>query len=199
MLYREAMQLDLDDYPEQTLGEWAIEHKSVEANPLDALRAAMGRNLGRHVPEGTYIGLRRGRTLVMSNTPDEMRDHAKPFWAVQQHGGGRVLIHGLGLGMFLRGVLSLESVKHVDVVEIAPEVVKLVGPAFADDIAAGRLTIHQEDCLTKTWPRGSRWTVVWHDIWDYITEDNLESMRTLHRRFGRRCEWQGSWSRDLIR
>jgi hypothetical protein len=65
-------------------------------------------------------------------------------------------------------------------------------------VAAGRLTIHHGDALTYKWPVGTRWTVAWHDIWDTICEDNLPDMNRLHRRFGRRVDWQGSWCRDLI-
>jgi hypothetical protein len=45
---------------------------------------------------------------------------------------------------------------------------------------------------------GARFGAIWHDIWDSICEDNLDQMKTLHRRYGRRCDWQGSWGRDTI-
>ena len=38
-----------------------------------------------------------------------------------------------------------------------------------------------------------------HDIWDDICLDNLETMATLHRKYGRRCDWQGSWKRDWLK
>lgn len=181
------------DYPEAVDGDWSIERKTVEDDHLGKLRSYLGH---RYTPAGTYVGLRHGRTLVMSDVPDEMHDHAEPYFEARRR-GGRVLIHGLGLGMVLKAVLSLPNVEHVDVVELAPEVIRLVGPHFAE-AAAGRLTIHEGDCFQMRWPVGSRWQVVWHDIWNTICEDNLPEMARLHRSFGRRADWQGSWCHELI-
>lgn len=192
----DAMQLDPADYPERELGNWRIQHKVIEDTPENRLERAMSayRSGGRGVPPGEYIGLLRGGTIVMSNTPDEMRDHAEPFWQARRR-GGRVLIHGLGLGMVLTAMLRLPNVEHIDVVEMSEEVIELVGPVFKDAVDEGRVTIHRDDCLTRKWEPGTRWSVVWHDIWDYISADNLPQMTTLHRRFGGRCDWQGSWCR----
>lgn len=195
--FREVMKLD---YPEAQDGDWRIERKTIEPDAIEArlgqLRAII-HGSGRWVPPGTYIGLRHGRTLVMSDTPDEMRDHSEPYFEASRR-GGRVLLHGLGLGMVLRAVLSLPNVEHVDVVEIAPEVIRLVGPHFAGALADGRLTIHEGDCFTMRWPAGTRWQVVWHDVWNTLCEDNLPEMHRLHRSFGQRCDWQGSWGRSFI-
>lgn len=38
--------------------------------------------------------------------------------------------------------------------------------------------------------------MVWHDVWDYIDANNLTQMHALHRKYGRRADWQGSWCRD---
>ena len=46
-------------------------------------------------------------------------------------------------------------------------------------------------------PRGMKFTVVWHDIWNHICSDNLPDMHKLHRKYGRRTDWQGSWARHL--
>ncbi len=73
--------------------------------------------------------------------------------------------------------------------------IALCGPAF--DQYGPRLTIHEDDALTRKWPTGTRWTVVWHDIWRDICTDNLPEMARLHRSFGRRCDWQDSWSKSL--
>lgn len=52
--------------------------------------------------------------------------------------------------------------------------------------------------LTIKWPTGTYWDVAWYDIWPEITSDNLEGMKRLHRSYGRRVGWQGSWARSLI-
>jgi hypothetical protein len=40
--------------------------------------------------------------------------------------------------------------------------------------------------------------VAWHDVWANICEDNLPLMARLHRRYGRRVNWQGSWSKEVV-
>jgi hypothetical protein len=44
-------------------------------------------------------------------------------------------------------------------------------------------------------PKGVTYGAVWHDIWDAICVDNLDEMKKLHRKYGRRADWQGSWCR----
>jgi hypothetical protein len=193
--YRELMKLD---YPDAQHGRWRIERIVIDehAARMATLRAMIHGGRGA-IQASTFVGLYRTGTLVMSDTPDEMRDHSGAYFAARAR-GGRVLIHGLGLGMLLKAVLALENVDHVDVVEIDEDVIALVGPHLHEHELAGRLTIHHGDALTYKWPVGTRWTVAWHDIWDTICEDNLPDMNRLHRRFGRRVDWQGSWCRDLI-
>jgi hypothetical protein len=66
-----------------------------------------------------------------------------------------------------------------------------VAPHIGDD----RLRVIHADALKWMPPKVMRWSVVWHDIWDDISVDNLNEMTKLHRRYGRRCDWQGSWCR----
>ena len=88
---------------------------------------------------------------------------------------------------------------HVDVVESDKRVISLVGPYYTID---ERVTIHHADAFeqSKTWPKDTRWNLAWHDIWADLCEDNLQEMFKLHRSYGRRVDWQGSWGKeDLIR
>lgn len=196
--YRDAMALG-ERIPEGQSGSWRVERRTITEHEasLGNLRG-MIHGHGRYTPAGTYTGLLRNGFVIMSDVPDEMRDHAEPFRQASMR-GGRVLIHGLGLGMVTQAVLSLDNVEHVDVVERSADVLALVAPSYAEDVESGRLTIHHDDALTRTWPKDARWTVAWHDIWDDICTDNLAEMTTLHRRFGRRVEWQDSWSKELCR
>ena len=168
-------------------GPWRIERRTVERTPL-GFRA-------RETPPGTYTGLLRNGSVWMSDVPDEKRDHREPYWQAKRN-GGRCLVHGLGLGMVVKAMLDLPNVEHVDVVEIDADVIALCGPAF--EHYGDRLTIHHDDCLERKWPVGIRWAVVWHDIWRDLCTDNLSEMATLHRKFGRRADWQGSWGRELL-
>lgn len=143
----------------------------------------------------------RGGTLVMSDTPDEIRDCAPIFYEAR----GRVLVNGLGLGCVLRGLLANEDVEHIDVVEVSRPLINLMGPYFAGD---DRVTIHKGDAFEFVWPTGTRWHSVWHDVWDDLCTDNLNerggnakpgSYERLHRKYGRRCVWQGSWGWDYLK
>jgi hypothetical protein len=98
--------------------------------------------------------------------------------------------------MVVKAMLDLPNVEHVDVVESEAAVITLCGEAFKR--YDSRLTIHHADCFEHQWPVGTRWAVVWHDIWQDLCIDNIEEMKVLHRKFGRRCDWQGSWGRGLL-
>lgn len=199
---------------------------------VDYLRALYSNSQsGRWTPAGDYVRLmlQRDRTdphangqptdepvgepgdgswyTMMSDTPDEANDHCEVIDAAWSW-GGRVLIHGLGLGCVLNAVLAAPYVEHVDVVEVSADVIALVGPYFRRHVEAGRLTIHHDSCVEKSWPVNTRWSIVWHDIWSAISDDNLSlnseaewgiSYATMHRRFARRCMWQGSWGFEQAR
>ena len=182
------------DVPEGKAGDWAVEKFAVtaEAEKWEQLRAMMNR--GRYVPVGTYTGLYRKNKTIMSDTPDEIRDH---LGAIRM-ANGQVLINGLGLGVMLKAVLAKPEVAHVTVVEKASEVIGLVGTHYAC-LHKSRLTIVHDDAFTYKPPKGIRYGAVWHDIWDDLCADNLPEMSNLHRKYGKRCDWQGSWGKDWIK
>ena len=131
---------------------------------------------------------------MMSDTPAEIRDLIEPWLKFKEPWVDRVLINGLGLGIVLKMALAQPHIQHIDVVEIEPDVIKLVAPSYDDP----RVQIHAGNAYTIKWPKGQEWSVVWHDIWPNICTDNLEGMGTLHRRYGRRVVWQGSWQREYL-
>lgn len=170
-------------------GAVEVRHFEVEENSFENLRLML--HGGRQCRPGTYTKLLRNGELWMSDTTAEWDDHRVAYLAMRQY-GGRVLINGLGLGMVVKAALDLPNVEHVDVVELDPDVIALVGPTYAGP----RCTIHQDDAYTIRWPVGTRWTVAWHDVWLNICGDNLSEMAKLHRRYGGRVQWQGSWARE---
>jgi len=183
--------------PEGVRGDWAVSRFTIAKETPGALYYALH---GRPIDPGTYTRLTRGgngrENVIMSDTPAEVRDHWDILYRLRSAGPDtRVLIHGLGLGMVLGVGLHNCNIAHVDVLEIAPEVIRLVGPTYTHD---PRVTIHEGDAFTYQWPKGQRWNIVWHDIWSTLCTDNLEEMGKLHRRFGRRCDWQGSWGKDFL-
>jgi hypothetical protein len=178
------------DLPEGEHGRAKIQRFEIDPKSIWAMRMNLE---GRGARGGVYTRLTIGGQLWMSDTEAEIRDHLDAILEISRR-GGRVLINGLGLGMVVKAALACENVEHVDVIESDPDVLALVGPHYASE----RCTIHEADAMQMKWPVGSRWTVAWHDIWLHMSEDNLPEMARLHRSYGRRVDWQGSWGRERI-
>lgn len=176
------------DIPEGKRGVWKVERFNVEMN-LENLR--MMRD-GRGCFPGTYTRLSRNGYVVMSDTTAEINDHSEVYHRAK----GRVLINGLGLGCILKAILTKPEVEHIDVVEMSGDVLWLVGRHFDDD---PRVDLHAGDAMTFKFPRGSRWDVAWHDIWDDICADNLPEMEQLRKRYAGKAKWQGFWGKEYIR
>lgn len=164
-------------------GSVVVERFSVSDD--DSRWSSVRRN---YVPAGRYTRLLINGKLVMSDTPKEMSDH----WDLFRAASGHVLLNGLGLGCCLNVVRHAAEVTGVTVIEKNADVIGLVASRFP-----GVEIIHG-DALTWQPPKGKRYGAVWHDIWSDICEDNLAQMHALHRKYGRRTDWQGSWSRGQI-
>ena len=169
--------------PEGQRGQVAIVRfaVSVADSQLTALRR-------EYVPSGEYTRLEVDGQLVMSDTPKERTDHLDLFWRAKGH----VLLNGLGLGCCLNVVLHNPEVERVTVIEKDADVVELVGQHFP------QVEIICADALEWKPPRDIRYGAVWHDIWANVCLDNLPEMHHLHRKYGRKTDWQGSWSRNEL-
>lgn len=179
--------------PEGKKGPWEVRRFEVKKDDFGRIDF---HNPGRSVPPGIYTGLFHAqRGVVMSDTQAEISDHMAAMHQITKIECKRVLIHGLGIGMVLKQALDTEHVEHVDVVEIDQDVIDLVGPHYLTD---PRLTIHHGDALTFKFPKGSRWDVAWHDIWDSICDDNRPQMSRLMRRYGRATVWQDCWGKYML-
>ncbi len=188
--------------PEGCVGEWSIQRYTVNAEDRELktynLRASFTPG-GRLMRPGSYTRLVRGEALWMSDTPQEITDHILLFNRAER--GGRVLMHGLGLGMSTEAVIRTKGVTSVDVVELHSEVIALVEPHLAAlaDAHGVELHIHEGDAYTFTFERGRHWEIVWHDIWPDINTNNLVGLGKLKRRYGRRADWQQGWVESLLR
>lgn len=179
--------------PEGEIDGLRVERFEVPEKSLENLRNAFA---GRSTQPGTYTMLSDERGIWMSDTHAEMRDHMEAVWQIERSATRSVLINGLGIGMIVKTALDCDHVEKIDVVEIDKRVIALVGPHYDDP----RLTIHHADAYEQmtTWAKGSHWDVAWHDIWRNMCEDNLSGMARLHRSYGRRVGWQGSWSKSFL-
>jgi hypothetical protein len=180
------MKIDID-VPDGVSGDWSVETFVVQEKELSQMISLF--QTGRGVPEGTYKRLKRNGVVVMSNTPDEIRD----FMSFVRMSHGHVLVNGLGLGVLLKALLDKPQVTKVTVIEQSEDVIKLVGDTYLSD---ERVSIIHCDAFKYEPPKGVKYNAVWHDIWDYITSDNLPEMIKLHRKYGRRSEYQESWCRS---
>ena len=124
----------------------------------------------------------------MSDTGAEIRDHL----GFIRQAKGSVLINGLGLGMCLKACLMKKEVTDVSVIELSEDVIKLVSPHYKND---PRIKIIQASAFDYTPPKKKKYDAVWHDIWDNIEEENIPEMCKLHRKYGHKSDWQGSWCR----
>ena len=172
--------MELVTLPEMQKGDWKIEHFTVDRIDFHSEFRGRGVPMG-----GKYTRAVRRGTLVMSDTPSEQRDH---YEAVRK-ATGSCLLNGLGIGMVLKNILLKNDVTDVTVVEISQDLIDMVSPHYDDQ----RVTFVCSDAFEFKPPKGKRYNMVWHDIWDYICGDNLPEMAKLHRKYGRRTDWQGSW------
>ena len=172
-------------------GNWSIEEFKVTEEQAEAERLQSLFNGGRGVPTGTYTALKRNKYLIMSDTPNEIRDHLSIIEEAKDH----VLLNGLGIGLVLQAVIEKPEVTHVTVIEKSKDVIALVG-LFYQEKYKDKLTIICADAFDWKPPKNQRFGAVWHDIWSDICADNLPEMKKLHRKYGRKTDWQGSWCRE---
>jgi hypothetical protein len=176
------------DVPDGKSRDWEVSTFTVEADDPSQVISAF--KTGRYVPAGTYKRLTRKGQVIMSNTPDEIRDCSEFI----REAKGKILINGLGLGVILKAILNKPEVEDVTIIEFSEDVIKLVAPTYIDK----RVNIIQASAFDYQPPKNIRYDCVWHDIWDDMCSDNLKEMATLHRKYGRRTNWQGSWGKEYI-
>ncbi len=163
-----------------------------EVSKFESQMSAMRR--GDYVPAGKYARLRVRGYLMMTDTM--MEQHTNFEFCRRAH--GNVLISGLGLGMIIAAVLDKPTVRGITVVEKYPEVIRLVSKYFPS------ITCICADITEWTPPKGSKWNVIYHDIWPDVCTDNLQTMYALERRFRKYLDkadpdrWQGSWRKEHL-
>ena len=200
---RSQQLLQKTEIPEQELGEWKIEKFEItqegaasynlsllfEGYGYRAVHPGHYTRLGKPNPEG-----RIGAGIWMSDTPAELNDH----YEAAKNAYGHCLIAGLGLGIIVEACLRKEEVTKVTVLEIEPDIIKMVGDYLIEKWGQERLEFIQCDALEWKPPKGVRYGMCWFDIWPSISQDNWDEYKLLHRRYGQKAEWKGSWGRHEI-
>jgi hypothetical protein len=187
------MAYNVMEIPDGESGPWKVSTFEVTEDDIriENLRA-MFKPGCRTMKASKYKRLTRNGFVVMSNTPAEIADYRH----FVRHATGAVHINGLGLGCVLAEVLNKPDVNMVVVVEISPDVISLVSPYFESD---PRVKFICANAFEYKPPKDSRYDAVWHDIWDNICADNLDEMGKLHRKFGKKTDYQDSWCKDLCK
>ena len=192
---------DLDVFkstmPPMRSPNWAVEkiHLTEDDVRIGNIRAAIHCTPEQECPPGDYTKLiHETMGVVMSDTPFEVRSNL-PIIRRARAFGGDILLNGLGLGWVVENLLRMDQVTSVTVVEKDGELAEMIGLLLESD---ERYSCVVDDALEYRPPRGRRFSCVWHDIWSTICYDNYEQMKTLTRRYARRCDWQACWSRDLV-
>ena len=177
--------------PEGNCGIWKVEKFSVEENDLSQSLSMM--KTSRYVPGGNYTKLTRNGFTIMSDTPDEIRDHMH----IIKEARGNVLIAGLGLGVVLSGIARKDEVDSITVIEKFEDVINLVADHYIKKYP-NKIKIICCDIFDWKPEKDVYYDFAWYDIWDNLCIDNLEDMKKLHRKFGRKTGWQGSWGRSFL-
>lgn len=120
------------DVPEGQEGEYRIEYLTIPAGEKVMLNNFRNQMFGGQKGPANliYDVDTKWRQLIgpsgvwMSDLPVEQRQMEECIKGMK----GRVLVGGLGLGLAATLLIKKKTVSHVDVVEIQPEVIKLVGP-----------------------------------------------------------------------
>jgi len=190
------------DVPEGKSGDWEVSRfeATEEDIRLHNLRERIHRTY-RFMEAGVYTKLTHRGKIVMSDTLAELRDHREPARRTRDDRGdpeypNHVLVNGLGLGVVAQAILDEPTVDSLTVIEKSEDVIALVSGHYKCRYG-DRLIVVCADAFDWKPPKGQRYRVVWHDIWNDICADNLPEMHKLHRKYGRRCDWQGSWCRRM--
>jgi len=162
---------------------------SVQEATYHCMSMAIKDRLEEGIIPGTYTRLvRDDGTIVMSDAISERRDHIEFI----EEAFGMVLINGLGLGMTIEPIIRKDQVDHVIVVEKEQDVIDLVAPTYLKRYSQG-LSIVKADAFSFELNQCP--DVVWNDIWDYISDENVPEMKRLHEKYAN-ASWCDSWARE---
>jgi len=91
-----------------------------------------------------------------------------------------------------------KEVDHITVIEKNQDVIDLVESHYHDMFGCDRFKVICADIFCWKPPKGVKYDMAWYDIWNDLCLDNLPEMHKLHRKFGCKTNWQGSWSREIL-
>lgn len=176
---------------------WKLEVYEVteQEESFSKMRAASGHDM-EFCPKGKYMILKRGSTVVMSDTMMERDTNLRAF----NRARGHVLIGGLGMGMLMCGIQKKPEVSSVTVVEKDQTLIDMMMKCGLH-IDEEKTVIVQGDVFT--WEPGFKfkYDYLYFDIWDNICEDNVEEfkkLRKLYRKYRAKGSLINFWCEDVF-
>lgn len=146
----------------------------------------------RGLEAGVYTQLTERGSIWMSDTWMERYTNAEAL----EKARGDVLIAGLGIGMVAVAMCRKREVTSVTVLEINPDVIKLIAP----QIAHPKLRVVQCDAYRPPF-KGRQWDTIWLDVWPTICADNWETMKPMlatYRKLLRAGGWIDAWLKEFV-
>ena len=138
------------------------------------------------IRSGQYIILDiKGKGIMMSDTPMEKRTNED----FVKKANGRVFIAGLGIGLIIHNLKSkIQSgeVSEVVVFELEQDVIDLVAPYFQNE----KIKIIKQDIFQYEPKPDDVFDTIYFDIWETISDDNLDEMLFLHK------NWKGNLNKE---
>jgi spermidine synthase len=182
----------IDKVPEGRFGNVSIDHFLISEKDASwaNLRAVVKGQPGLIVSPGKYARLTVDGMTTMSDTRME-RESNREF-VVSAH--GRVLIAGLGLGMILWPLMKKSLVGKVTVVELNPNVIKLVEPWVPKD---PRIKVIRGNIFTWKPKKSRRYNTIYFDIWSNVCSSYDKDIDTLKEKYSAHLSPKG-WMSDWI-
>ena len=191
-------------FPEEIKGErFEIDHIDLTQDKVNrrkitaALKSSFWFNEYHDLVPGVYTRLRdnKKQETIMTDTPMEIRSNM--YFVAAAH--GKVLIAGLGLGLILMSIQDKEDVESICVVEIHKEIIDLVTKQLPLN---DKVKIIHADIFKFNLKKGTKFDIIYFDIWNDISGDNYAPTKILHRKFYRFLNrenpraWMDSWRRE---
>ena len=149
------------------------------------------------IEPGTYVRMRIGGAMMMSDTPYEKYTNSSFFLEAR----GRVLVVGLGLGFAISAVARKPEVESITIIERNKDVIDLVYGQFPKPARlVNNIELVQSDVFEWEPPRGVKYDTIYADIWPGPCATNVKDMDLFKKKFQRcrsrvdgRLAWIGCW------
>lgn len=185
------MQINLDFLKDEKVGRYSIETIKISEKEAEFqnIRCIINNRPEQMVQPGTFKVLKENGSIWMSNTLMEVKTHQEAIKKAK----GKVLVAGLGLGMYLTAIKDKLEVEEIVVVEKSKDIISLTGKYFKDN---KKIKIVNTDIFK--YQTKEKFDFIWLDIWQDICADNLKEMKKLKNKFKDNSTDILCWSENIL-